>query len=161
VLPSDPTVVLEVAHDLEAPGSRVLEEDPSDVGPEPALLDVVRISIPVDEAMVIAVIERPAESGVLESRGPEKEVEGLHRPAALVRAMRIVAVVAGGDRERGRHRQYHERDNGRGIESSVGKTVVKEARDGDERKRDQHRGVEPAEGRFEAGSGHSSGANGR
>ncbi len=99
VLPHDARVALEVGHGVEIPVRALLVEDPEDVRPEKAALDVVRVAVRVDEAVVLAVVARPLEGRVLQGHRPEEEHDRLDRGVALVGAVREIAVVARADGE--------------------------------------------------------------
>ena len=79
----------------------VLVEDPEDVRPPEAALDVVRIPVLVDVAVVTRWPDDQPEDRVLRRHGAEERVEDLHRPA---RTRSSCARRSGGSRRRSRCR---------------------------------------------------------
>ena len=97
VLPHDQGVAREIGDVLEVP-LRILAQNPSHVGPPEAALDVIGVELPIDVAVVLAVVSAPLEGRVLDRGGSEQEVEGLDQPVRLVRGVAEEAVVPARDR---------------------------------------------------------------
>ena len=74
VLEGDEAIGPEVVGIVESSSRRVSEKDPAHMRPEEAAVDIVRIAVLVDEAVVVTMIAAPLESGVLDAaRAKEKE----------------------------------------------------------------------------------------
>ena len=70
---------------------------PSDMGPEKALEDRIRIVIGICDEVVTSVIAAPLDGRVLESSSTEEGVEQSQRPSGFVGAVGEQTVVASGD----------------------------------------------------------------
>ena len=99
VLEADERVLLEIGNVVILAVRRALVEDPDDVRPPAAALDVVGVPVAVHVAVMDAMVRAPGQDRVLQRHRAEEEIEGLDRRVALVAAMREEAVVSGRDRD--------------------------------------------------------------
>lgn len=77
VLPHHQEMSLQVEDVLEAPVESILVKEPTHVGPEDPLSNIMWIPLPVHKPMMIGVVGGPLQRRVLYSRSSKKEVEDL------------------------------------------------------------------------------------
>jgi len=103
-----------------------------------ALSTLLVLVLPV----VVAVVARPAQRGVLERERAEEQQDGLGRGVAVVRPVREAAVVAGADArsDRGEER---EREHGLPPRDAVRRRVPRGSAEADERRGAEEENVRP------------------
>lgn len=80
---------------------RVFVQRPANMRPEESLLNVVRITLVIDKAVMRPMTRRPTQRRFLNRRRSKEEIEELHKPMASVAAVGVVVMVASIHRQAG------------------------------------------------------------
>src|SRR5690606_25334330 len=77
------------------------EEEPSDVGMEKSLGNIIGVVVMIDKLMMAPMVSRPRQGRAFEGRCTKEQGEHLHRPSGLKTEMRKEPMIAQRDAHSG------------------------------------------------------------